>query len=229
MKKIGLVVAVELDAVLQKYGTPISDKFHCGFRIITYNAHGNLLYVINCNVGEIYAAAATQLLISKFNVDAIVNFGVVGGLCESMSLTKTCIVKDIVHYDFGIFENGVMSVKSHNSNNFDDDDFYIHTNDKLRKIALDLYPDLKEVTCASGDKFVGDANEKRRIHNEYSADICEMESAGIALTCNLNNVPCIFIKTVSDAVSGGLDEFYIQFENASEICFDIVDSIIEKM
>lgn len=229
MKKIGLVVAVELDAVLQKYGTPVSDKIHRGFRIITYNTHGNLLYVIKCGIGEIYAAAATQLLISEFNIDAVVNFGVVGGLCDSMALTKTCIIKDIVHYDFGIFENGTMSVKSHASDNFDNNDFYIHTNDELRKIALDLYSDLKEVTCASGDKFIGDANEKRRINRVYSSDICEMESAGIALVCNLNNMPCIFIKTVSDAVSGGLDEFHVQFEKSSEICFDIVNSILEKI
>lgn len=229
MKKTGLVVAVELDAVLQKYGTPISDKTHRGFRTMTYNVHDNLLYVAKCGVGEIYAAAATQMLISEFGVDTIVNFGVVGGLCDSMTLTKTCIIKDIVHYDFGIFENGSMSVKSHASDNFDIDDFYIHTDDKLRKTALDLYPDLREVTCASGDKFVGDANEKRRLNKEYSAEICEMESAGIALTCNLSNVPCIFIKTVSDAVSGGLDEFYMQFEKAAEICFSIVNSILEKI
>lgn len=229
MKKIGLVVAVELDAVLKKYGSPVSDKNYRGFRILTYNVHGNMLYIINCGVGEIYAALGTQILISEYNVDAIVNFGVVGGLCDQMSLTKTCIIKTIVHYDFGIFENGTMNVKSHRSNNFDNDEIFMQTDANLRKIALELYPDLKEVTCASGDKFIGDTDEKVRLNREYSADICEMESAGILLTCQMNNVPCIFIKTVSDAVSGGLDEFFVQFEQASMICFDIVDSIIEKI
>lgn len=229
MKKIGLVVAVELDAVLKKYGSPVSDKNYRGFRILTYNVHENMLYIINCGVGEIYAALGTQILISEYNVDAIVNFGVVGGLCDQMSLTKTCIIKTIVHYDFGIFENGTMNVKSHRSNNFDNDEIFMQTDANLRKIALELYPDLKEVTCASGDKFIGDTDEKVRLNREYSADICEMESAGILLTCQMNDVPCIFIKTVSDAVSGGLDEFFIQFEQASMICFDIVDSIIEKI
>lgn len=229
MKKIGLVVAVELDAVLKKYGSPVSDKNYRGFRILTYNVHGNMLYIINCGVGEIYAALGTQILISEYNVDAIVNFGVVGGLCDQMSLTKTCIIKTIVHYDFGIFENGTMNVKSHRSNNFDNDEIFMQTDANLRKIALELYPDLKEVTCASGDKFIGDTDEKVRLNREYSADICEMESAGILLTCQMNDVPCIFIKTVSDPVSGGLDEFFIQFEQASMICFDIVDSIIEKI
>lgn len=229
MKKIGLVVAVELDAVLKKYGSPVSDRNHRGFRILTYNVHGNMLYIINCGVGEIYAALGTQILISEYNVDAIVNFGVVGGLCDQMSLTKTCIIKTIVHYDFGIFENGTMNVKSHHSNNFDNDEIFMQTDANLRKIALELYPDLKEVTCASGDKFIGDTDEKVRLNREYSADICEMESAGILLTCQMNDVPCIFIKTVSDAVSGGLDEFFVQFEQASMICFDIVDSIIEKI
>ena len=46
----------------------------------------------------------TQFLISKFDVDLIVNFGVVGGLTPEMELAKTCIVESVIHYDFDTSE-----------------------------------------------------------------------------------------------------------------------------
>ena len=45
------------------------------------------------------------------------------------------------------------------------------------------------------------------INKEYNASICEMEASGIYLTCLKNNVDCFFIKSVSDTVSGGKEEY----------------------
>ena len=49
-------------------------------------------------VGEIAAAAACQLLISRFNVQAILNFGVVGALTEQTRTFSTMYVHSVVHY-----------------------------------------------------------------------------------------------------------------------------------
>ena len=48
---------------------------------------------------------------------------------------------------------------------------------------------------------------EENINKEYNASICEMEASGIYLTCLKNNVDCFFIKSVSDTVSGGKEEY----------------------
>ena len=60
MKKIGMIVAVEMDAVLQLYGAPKGKEKRGGFTVYTYENTDYALYVLNSGAGELGAAAATQ-------------------------------------------------------------------------------------------------------------------------------------------------------------------------
>lgn len=80
MKRIGLLVAVEIDAVLARYGSEIESEEVSGFQVHSYNLAEHQLFIIHSGAGQIAAAAATQLLISHYDIDLLVNFGVVGGL-----------------------------------------------------------------------------------------------------------------------------------------------------
>ncbi|MBE5818161.1 MAG: 5'-methylthioadenosine/S-adenosylhomocysteine nucleosidase, partial [Clostridiales bacterium] len=147
MKRIGMVVAVEIDAVLKRYGEPISDEVVCGFQLLTYKSGENKIYVMNCGMGEIAAAAGTQLLISVYKVDVMINFGVVGGLTDEMALAKTCIVEKVVHYGF----DGSQGLHHPQGQYPGTDSLYFEADKNLIGIAKKLYPDLKTVTCASAD------------------------------------------------------------------------------
>ena len=101
MKKIGMIVAVEIQSVLDKYGAQLTvEKEVAGYKVLEYQTEQYQLIILNCGAGEIAAASGTQFLISEYHVDLVVNFGVVGGLTEAMSTTKVCIVERVVHYDF---------------------------------------------------------------------------------------------------------------------------------
>ena len=76
----------------------------------------------------------------------------------------------------------------------------------------------------NADKFVADDGEKRRLHEVYGADVCEMESAGVLLTCLHAGVPCLVLKAVSDG-KGGADEFKEMVEEAAEECAKVVIGI----
>ena len=56
-----------------------------------------------------------------------------------------------------------------------------------------------------------------------------MESAGIVLTCNRNEIPCILIKIVSDSISGGYEEFLETKDTAAVMCLDILDRVIKQI
>ncbi len=225
MKRIGMVVAVEMEALLSRYGEPRERINSFGFPVLVYGFDSYELYVLNSGAGEIASSAGTQVLISVFGVDMIVNYGVVGGLTEEMGKTRTCVVESVVHYDFDTHEwdncapgQYIMYPSP-----------FIPATEELIRKAKAVNPELKGVICASGDKFVASEEAKRALNAQFGADICEMEAAGIVLTCNRSGVPCLLIKTVSDSLTGGAEEFSQELERASGICLEIAGSIIEQL
>ncbi len=224
-KKIGLLVAVEMESVFARYGTPGKTEKHGGFEIFRYENERYDLFVINSGIGEIAAAAATGLLIDRYEVELVVNFGVVGGLTEEMALSKTCVVTRVVHYDFDL--SGIDPVQPAQYPGYED--IYLPADEELVKRALQICPELKPVICASADKFVGNQTDKERLHRLYDADICEMESAAVLLTCRRNEVPCLMIKAVSDGLTGGGEEFYEAVQQCAAICLEVTDQIIREI
>lgn len=224
MQNIGMIVAIEIDAVLNKFGIPIQELKLTGYSVYQYKLGERNLFVVNSGAGEIAAAMSTQFLISQFNVDLIVNFGVVGGLTQEMTLVKTCIVESVVHYDFDTSEADGCEVGRYLTY----PSVYIPTTKEIVDKALDIEPSLRKVICASGDKFITQKVKKEELHNIYNADIGEMEAAGIVLTCNKNNIPCLLIKTVSDSVTGGVKEFKNTFNESARICLEITNRILDN-
>lgn len=224
-KKIGVVVAVEVDAVLSKYGEPKETLRKCGYTVHTYENEAFVMYVLDSGAGEIAAAAGTQFLISEFGVDMILNFGAVGALTKEMATAELCVVEKVIHYDFDTTDwNGLPRGQYP-----DQPSAYVPTDGELLNRAVEIYPALIKVVCASADKFVDAAEAKKELHETYGADICEMEAAGIVLTCLRNKVPCLLIKAVSDSLTGGAKEFMTELRRVSEICFDVVDKIIRSL
>ena len=227
MKKIGMIVAIEREmaSVLNRYGTAAEVKTISGFTVHTYENDGYTLYVLNCGAGEIWAAAGVQFLITQFQVEMIVNFGVVGGLTPEMAQTHTCIVKKVVQHDFDLSPIDPVVRGEHEEFG----GLYIPVSDDLVTRALEIEPSLKPVICASGDQFIDSAEEKQALHETYDADICEMEAAAIAMVCHRNGIPCLLIKTVSDSLMGGAEEFTTGVRKTAEQCFLIADRIIKEL
>jgi len=225
MKKIGLLVAVEMDAVLARYGSPQEKQMVDGFEVLRYENESYTVYAVNAGAGEISAAAAAQLLISVFRVDLVVNFGVVGGLTPEMAMARTVVVESVVHYDFDISDwTGVESGRY-----MQYPGPYIPATPELVDKACAIEPSLRRVICASADKFIGTEEKKRALHERWQADICEMEAAGIVLTCARRGVPCLLVKTVSDAITGGAEEFNRELDRSAGICLEIADRIIREL
>ena len=223
MKKIGMLVAVEIDAVVKRYGEPVKKEQIGHLEFSTYETEGYTLIVCHSGAGEILASAGVSLLISLYQVEMVVNFGVVGGLTDEMAVARSCIVTKVVHYDMDI--SGIDPVKP-GQYGFLPDEFIPLTPELIEK-ALSIKPDLKTVVCASGDEFVADPQKKRALHDTYGADICEMEAAACALLCYSNNVPCLMIKTVSDGIDSA-DMFYEELERTSLLAVDLADTIIRS-
>lgn len=221
---IGMIVAVEIDAVLNKYAN-IKKIESSPYEIWQLDMGNSQVYVLKSGAGEIFASASTQYLILKYNVKAIINFGIVGALVEDLKKENLCLIKNIVHYDYDISQVDKVNIGRY----LEYPNEYLEADQELINIAKECYPDLKLVTCASADKFVADETKKQQLHSQFGAEICEMESAGILLTCDRNKVPCLFIKAIADTLFGGANEYWKNLKKSSEIALDIVDKIIKRI
>ncbi len=226
MKKAGLVVAIEMNALKRKFGEPQETIQYRNDTILKYVTSDYELYAIRSGIGEIAASASAELLITKFDVDYLFNFGVVGGLTEEISKHRICVVDKVVHYDFD-----TSAIDHCEKARYPElyPTVYIPTNKNLLELATKEIPELKPVICASGDKFVDTADARKVLHDEYNADICEMESAAIVLTANRNGVPCLLIKMVADGINGGATEYEKELEHSSDVAMNALADILEKL
>lgn len=222
MKKIGMVVAIEIESIFRVFGKPENEGVEYGFKVYKYNLDNMQLVVCDTGAGEIAAAAATQYLISHYNVEKIINFGIVGGLTAKVPVFTKCVVENVVHYDYDITEAGDYKQGQYMHKK----DIFFEADKDLVNLAISKHPELTKVNCASGDKFVTQKERRLKLGEDFNCDICEMEAAGILITCRRNKVPCLMIKTVSDGINDLADAFFEQADEASDVCFKIIKDLL---
>lgn len=223
MKRIGMVVAMrkEILPLIENSGLEVSNESVGKYQISSFKYLDKEIIIVESGVGEIYAAGATQLLISKYEVECIINFGVCGLLNDKLNLLETVLVDGIVHYDFDLSKIDNLPVGQ-----YPNMDRVIPCKNSLMDVVTSINPSIQKVICASADKFVVDVDVKDNLYKEYDASICEMESAGVALTCLNNNIPFVVIKAVSDG-KGGADEYRKLVMSASKSYIELIYKVLE--
>lgn len=223
MKRIGMVVAMrkEILPLIENSGLEVSNESVGKYQISSFKYLDKEIIIVESGVGEIYAAGATQLLISKYEVECIINFGVCGLLNDKLNLLETVLVDGIVHYDFDLSKIDNLPVGQ-----YPNMDRVIPCKNSLMDVVTSINPSIQKVICASADKFVVDGDVKDNLYKEYDASICEMESAGVALTCLNNNIPFVIIKAVSDG-KGGADDYKKLVMSASKSYVELIYKVLE--
>ena len=219
--RIGVIVATkkERQAFFDVFGEPTQAHLKTSnFQVTMWKlAPDKEVYLILSGVGEISSAICTQHLIDNYKVDKIINYGVAGGLSEKHYDRKVGVVDKIVHYDFDISFGSNYKVGEYPNIGI----YHIPA-----KQAISLPKDLDKFICASADKVVGGGEPKRELRRKFGADICEMEAAGIIITCNRNGIPCSFIKAISDGVDEDLEAFDKHVYQASLNCVNLIAELI---
>ncbi len=219
---IGVVVAMqsELDPFLVGKQYTIEQAGAYNIYKLTI-ATKDVVIVKLAHAGQICASSATQLLISQYHVDIIMNFGVVGALTDSAKLCDVMLVDSVVHYDMDTSAIDHCPVGKYEIF----DSVVIPTSARLLDIAHAVAPDMPIVRCASGDKFVESATAKQHLADTFGAQICDMELAGIVITATLAGVQVLSVKAVSDSLCGGSGEFE---DNLALTCSSYV-SLVTKI
>ncbi len=167
---------------------------------------GKSAVIARCGVGKVFAAMCAEAMIIKYSPALIINTGVAGALSSGLKCTDIVIADTLCQHDMDTSPLGDPKglVSGINKIYFESDARAVKI---LEKSAAALSQRALVGRVASGDKFVADREEKKRIANTFNALACEMEGAAIAQTAYVNNVPFAVIRAISDSADGdaGLD------------------------
>ena len=128
--KIGIVIAVvrELKSFLESdYEVKIEKVNNKDIYLTKIN--NNSIYAVQSGMGKIDAASATQLLITKYDCDMIINYGVTGALDKSLKVEDLFVVEKTCNYDLDTTD--IDPVKKHQYG--DQKDEYIYLDENLIK------------------------------------------------------------------------------------------------
>ena len=205
----------------------ISHTKVAGFDFYTGDIEGRHITLTCCGVGKVNAAACTQILIDKYQVDCIINTGIAGGLHEEVKICDLVISDNVTHHD-------VRKAQMRSCFPFKE---YFAGDDRLIKAAIGACEatNIKNLKyhrgrIVSGECFVEDAALKKRIVEGFSPHCVEMEGAAIGHVAHLNDIPFVVIRSISDNADDEATMSYKAFEKiAAEISAAVVLNMIETI
>lgn len=153
---------------------------------------GKACVVCCAGMGKANAAAATQVLITKYGADRIVFSGIAGNVSGRVGLGDVVIGKTVVYHD------AELSMLCQSAPYLRE-----YAGDPALIAAAEAACAQAGVRClagriATGDRFVGDTATKNDIAARCAPDCVEMEGAAVSQIAAKNGVPCVILRAMSD-------------------------------
>lgn len=193
------------------------------FTFHTGTIAGQEVVVCTCGIGKVNAAVGALTLIEHFHPGLIINSGVAGGTGAGSPRAE---ILDVVLADRIAFHDVWCGPGTKRGQAAGCPEFFECPLPAEVRAALGV----KEGLLASGDIFVDDPADLRRILDLYpDAVAVDMEAGAIAQVCYLKCVPFVCLRVVSDTPGeGGNAAAYENFWTAApERTFEAVRQLIE--
>jgi 5'-methylthioadenosine/S-adenosylhomocysteine nucleosidase len=189
---------------------------------------GREIVAVQTGVGKVLSALVTQKMIDMFNPSAIIMTGIAGAVNPDLDRGDIVVGTDCIQHDmdatlFG-FKRGQIPYT----------DYHIVNSDKHLIDAAMSYPEekLKTGRILTGDQFISDSGDEAYdyLTGELEGDVVEMEGAAAGLTAQVNDIPFLIIRVISDKADGKAKGSYLKFlKSASERSFHLLEYLLEKI
>ena len=216
---IGAVIAMqsEADILLEEMNVSRSLTIS-GKKVYVGKAFGKDITLCVCGVGKVNAALGTQLLVSKFDVEKLLNFGVAGGLNESTELCQVYQISAATQFDFDLAELNGTKIGTLNEYT----ESYLH---------LHLLKELPQRKLGTADRFNDSKADYLLLSEELNADIRDMEGGAIVQAAYAAELPVYAVKAISDVAGSGstTEQFLINKDKALQNLKAMLPTIFEEL
>lgn len=138
--------------------------------------------------GKIKSAASTQYLIDTYPARTYIHYGSAGAISSKLQIGDTIIAEQVIEHDSKEMFPHITPPPIHK------------ISIKNLKACLKNYKNTPLVwgTILSGDEDVVSTKRKNELYQKYKGLSVDWESAGFALTCQLNKVTGYVFRGISD-------------------------------
>ncbi|MGL5417243.1 MAG: 5'-methylthioadenosine/adenosylhomocysteine nucleosidase [Clostridium sp.] len=193
------------DMVVEEKTVKANMTFHKG------KVWGKDVVAVVSGIGKVNAAVCTQILISEYKVNSVINVGVAGGIGKDIYPGDVVVAENLVQHDVDttVFGDAHGQVPRMDTFDFICDEELV----KLAKLSCDEIKDINTFSgrIVSGDQFIASVDKIKWLESEFNAIACEMEGASIAHVCYLNTIPFVIIRSISDNANNGAHMDYEKF------------------
>ncbi len=224
MKKIGIVGAMGSEVELLKGMLEQSEEIKTSGRTFyTGKINGTEAVLVCSGIGKVNSAMSTQMLIDKFEVDAVINTGIAGGAGNAK--IRDCVISNEVAYHD--MELRFVAMNYPFTETFKASGELIEIAKKAcENIGIKSFV----ARIATGDQFIADKDVKADIVKRLNPSAVEMEGGAVAHVCSVNNVPFVIIRTISDNADDGAEMSFDVFEKiAADDAAKIVADMLSRM
>ncbi len=188
---IGVVIAMQSEAdILLDEMKVMRTLSVSGKTVHVGTAYGKEIALCVAGVGKVNVALGSQLLISKFDAQTLLNFGVSGGLNKGTELCKVYQIAAAVQFDFDLAQ--INGTKIGTLNEYEEN--FLHLN------LLDL--PLEKKNLGTADRFNDDRKDYELL-TELGVDIRDMEGGAIVQAAFSASLPVFCVKAISDVAGSG--------------------------
>jgi adenosylhomocysteine nucleosidase len=182
---------------------------------------GKEIVLVEAGMGKVNAAITSQLLITKFKVEKIIFTGIAGGVSPDLGIGDLVIATKVAQHDYGSigpqgfspFRPGTLPEGKVNI-----ESVYFKIDEKLLNIAMTVsggitldklpegtivskerrIPKIVSGIIVTGDQFVVSKIKRKWLLETFNALATEMEGGAVAQVCEINNIPFLLIRSISD-------------------------------
>ena len=192
----------------------------------------NEIVLWKCGIGKVNAAVGTMRLVQEHHPDAIISTGLAGGIDEQMQVMDVMAATQSVYHDVdcGVGLGCILGQVQGLPARFDADQ---HLIDHTLDVPLAQGERLMRGLICTGDQFITDRERQNVIKRNFPDGMaCDMESAAIAQTCFLLDLPFLSLRIISDT-PGRTDDHHQQWEDfLASMCdrsFQFVKNYLETL
>lgn len=188
--------------------------------------------VEKCGIGKVNAALGAQRMINEFHPDVIISSGCAGGNGDDVNVQDVVVSAELAYHDVYC---GTAIDNTTQYGQVQGMPVRYKADAKLLEKALGLQPSgisLHAGLIVTGDWFVDSKEKMRSIIEKFpEAKAVDMESAAIAQTCYINNVPFISFRVISDIPLRDTDaSMYHDFwERIADSSFLVTRTFVESL
>lgn len=196
--KIAIVAAMEEEVqILRGKMTECRIENHFGIDFYLGQLAGHNVILLKSGIGKVASATSTTLLLSRYEINAVINTGSAGGLNSSLNIGDILVSTDVTYYDANVTAFGYQRGQMPNC------PVTFPASKNYQKLAMESIAEhkIKGISglICSGDTFVKGDKQLNYIRKNFPHTIAvEMEGAAIGHVCWLLGVPFIVVRAVSD-------------------------------